>query len=130
MFDRYLICEGGFANVLQDGQVVGFQLKVRITYYRGVALSLVEGFDIKVDGKKYERDQIRFSVGDRSFTLDEMETAVNDRWEFGDPATLTIREPGGLAPGKHEIEVFEHLRISYLPWPSITGDKKILVLAA
>jgi aryl-alcohol dehydrogenase-like predicted oxidoreductase len=27
-------------------------------------------------------------------------------------------------------EVFEHLRISYLPWPSVTGDKKILALVA
>ena len=130
MFDRYLICEDGFANVFEDGKVAGFQLKVRITYYRGVALSLVEGFDVTIDGKKYRRDRMRFSVGDRSFTLDEMETAVNDRWEFGEPATLTIFEPGGLAPGKHEIEVFEHLRISYLPWPSVTGDKKTLALAA
>ena len=130
MFDRYLICEDGFANVMQGCKVIGFQLKVRITYYRGVALSLVEGFDVTVDGKKYRREQMRFSMGDRSFTLDEMETAVNDRWDFGEPATLTILEPGGLAHGKHEIEVFEHLRISYLPWPSVTGDKKILALAA
>jgi len=130
MFDQYLICEEGFSNVLQNGKPAGFQLNVRITYYRGVALSLVEGFEIRVDGKKYERDQVRFSVRDRSFTFSEMETAVNDRWEFGEIATLTIPEPGGLAPGKHEIEVFEHLRISYLPWPSITGDKKVLTLAA
>lgn len=129
MFDRYLICEEGFSNVLHDGKVAGFQLKVRITYYRGVALSLVEGFDISVDGKKYERDKVRFSVRDRSFTFSEMETAVNDRWEFGEVATLTIPSSEGLPPGKHEVEVFEHLRISYLPWPSITGDKKVLTLA-
>jgi Domain of unknown function (DUF6379) len=130
MFDRYLICEEGFANVVQDGKVTGFQLKVRITYYRGIALSLVEGFEISVDGKKYERNQVRFSVRDRSFTFSEMETAVNDRWEFGEVATLTIPAPGGLAPGKHQVEVLEHLRISYLPWPSVTGDKKALTLAA
>lgn len=130
MFDRYLIYEDGFANVVQDGKVAGFQLKVRITYYRGIALSLVEGFEVSVDGKKYAREQIRFSVRDRSFTFGEIGTAVNDRWEFGEVATLMIPEPGGLAPGKHEVEVFEHLRISYLPWPSITGDKKVLTLAA
>jgi hypothetical protein len=129
MFDRYLICEEGFTNVLRNGKVAGFQLKVRITCYRGIALSLVEGFDVSVDGKKYEREQVRFSVRDRSFTFSEMETAVNDRWEFGEVATLMIPEPGGLTPGMHKVEVFEHLRISYLPWPSITGDKKVLTLA-
>jgi hypothetical protein len=130
MFDRYLICEDGFTNVSQDGKIVGFQLRVRITYYRGVALSLVEGFDVTVDGKKYPREQIRFAVRDRGFTFGEMEAAVNERWEFGERATLTIPEAGGIAPGKHEIEVLEHLRISYLPWPSVTGDKKILTLVA
>jgi hypothetical protein len=130
MFDRYLICEDGFSNVVRDGRIVGFQLKVRITYYRGVFLSLIEGFDVAIDGRKFSREQMSFSNSRNTFTLAEMETAVNDRWEFGEPATLFIAESGGLAAGPHEIEVVEHLRISYLPWPSATADKKTLTLAA
>ena len=130
MFDRYMICPDGFTNVVENGAIIGFQIRVRITYYRGIALSLVEGFDVSVDGRKYSREQVRFSVKGQTFSFAEMAKTTEERWNFGEPATLTIPEPGGLAPGSHEIEVLEHLRISYLPWPSVTADRKVLTLAS
>ena len=32
MFDKYMICEDGFENVIEGGQVVGFAFLARLPY--------------------------------------------------------------------------------------------------
>ncbi len=115
MFEKYMICTRGFKNVSENDQITGFQLKVRITYYRGIPLSCLDRFDVTVDGETFGPEKMTYTVGDRAFTPKEAENAVNVRWFFGDPITLTIRKPGGLKPGTHDLQVIETLRISYMP---------------
>jgi hypothetical protein len=91
---------------------------------------MVEGFTVTVDGETYEPGRILFSVRGLTYTYDQMERETEERWEFGERATLTIRKPGGLTPGEHTIEVAQRLRISYIPWPGGGRDKKTLTLAA
>lgn len=130
MFDKYLICEDGFENVVKDGEVTGFRFNVRITYYRGVSLSAIEGFEVKVDGRCFPKEQNLFAVRGRTYTFAALESEGSERWELGEVAQLTVPLPGGLTPGPHIIEVLELLRISYLPAISEGFDKKTLVLAA
>lgn len=129
MFDKYMICEDGFRNSIENGAVIGFQFDARLPYYRGLGLSMVEDIGIRVDGEAVSREQIRFSVRGRSWTLAEMETEVEERWEMGEIATLLVALPGGLPRGEHTIELSEQLRISYLPFSPITRDKKVLMLS-
>jgi len=128
MFDKYLIGENGFRNVAEDGSVTGFQIQVRITYYRGLGLSMVEGFDINVDGKQFPRAAVSFTLRGRTFTFRQMETEYDERWEMGEWAQLTLPLPGGLAPGKHRVSVVEYLRVSYVPVLTVGKDNKILIL--
>ena len=128
MFDKYLIGETGFRNVTEAGSVTGFRTEVRITYYRGLGLSMVEGFDVSVDGVAYPREKNLFTVRGRTFTFEQMETEYNERWEMGEFATLMVPLEGGLAAGAHEVSITEHLRISYIPVISITRDTKTLTL--
>jgi len=113
MFEKYMICTRGFKNVVEKGQSTGFQLDVRISYYRGIPLSCVEGFDVTVDGKAFDPGEIRYAIGGKRYTIAEAAEAVDVRWPFGDSLTLLIPKPGGLAPGIHDIQVVEKLRISY-----------------
>jgi len=115
VFEKYMICTRGFKNVYEDDRPAGFQLKVRITYYRGIPVSCVESFDVTVDGETFSPDNVTFSIGGKSFPLTQVGKAVDVRWPFGDPATLIIKKPGGLKPGIHDIQVVETLRISYMP---------------
>ena len=126
MFDKYMICETGAQNVSEAGSVIGFQIEARLPYYRGLGLSMVEDISITVDGTIVPREEIRFTVRDHTYTLEEMESEAEDRWEFGEVATLTVLQPNGLSTGEHCIELMERLRISYLPFPSITKDTKTL----
>lgn len=113
MYEKYMLCKDSLANV-EDG----FELKVRIPYYRGVPLSCVEDFIVEVDGEKFTGSDISFTVSGGTFSLDEMPTITFFRWEFGEKATLTVKKPGGLAPGAHKVSVDSLVRVSYMPFRS------------
>lgn len=130
MFDKYLICDDSLRNVVEEGKVIGFEVEVRITSYRGLRLSLVEGFDVSVDGESFPREENIFIVGDRAFSFEQMETEYEARWEMGEPALLRVPKPGGLSAGLHKISVVEYLRISYSPVISEAADTKQLEVTA
>lgn len=129
MFDKYIICESGFQNITDGGKVTGFQLKARLPYYRGLGISMVEELSLKVDGNQIPRQAIQVTLHGNTYTLDEMETEYDDRWEFGEEGLLTVQHPGGLTPGRHKIELSPSLRISYLPFTLVGTDAKTLELA-
>jgi hypothetical protein len=124
MFDRYMICADTVRNLTSNGAVVGFEFDARIAYYRGLGLSMVEDLVVTVDGDRIPRDRIRFTVGDRTFSLDEMETEYEARWEFGELARVSVLKEGGLPPGQHNLELMEQLRVSYMPFPIQGRDAK------
>jgi hypothetical protein len=128
MYDKYLICEEGFHNVTHNGETAGFEFKIRIAYYRGLRLSMVEGFEVSVDQEEFPMAANLFTAGGRTYTFEEMEKEPDGRWEFGEKATLFVPKPGGLAAGKHAVQAKQFLRISYSP-TTVTGeDKKSLEL--
>lgn len=130
MMDNKIICTDLFENVVEDGKTVGFAFLARLPYYRGLGLSMVEDVAVTVDGKQIPREDIRFTVRGRTWTLDEMETEYGDRWNFGEKARITALLPGGLEPGKHKVECAVRTRVSYLPFVPTTKDTKELAIAA
>jgi len=130
MFDKYMICEDGFGNVTEGGDTIGFAFQARLPYYRGIGLSMVEDIAVTIDGEAVPREQVRFSVRGRTWTLDEMETEYSDRWNFGEKALITVLRDGGLPPGKHKVQLAERIRVSYLPFVPTTRDTKELEIAA
>lgn len=120
MFDHHIICRDGFGNVTENEKVIGFRFQARLPYYRGLGLSMVEDLGITINGTKIDRQAIRFAIRGREWTLDELETVYDDRWNFGEKATITVLMPGGLAIRSHTLELAERLRISYLPFVPVT----------
>lgn len=104
MLEQLILTEQGFRNVTRSGAVPGFQLKIRIPYYRGVPLSQVEDVTIVVDGQAYPRERLTFSVGDRAYAFNDMKTVTDVFFVFGEYATVTVAKPGGLEPGMHTVE--------------------------
>jgi hypothetical protein len=62
MFERYLLVRHDFQNVSQNGQIIGFKVKIRIPYYRGVYLSQIEGVKLKVNDEEFDADVMTFTV--------------------------------------------------------------------
>ncbi|CED91248.1 hypothetical protein DRB06_12010 [Actinomyces sp. Z5] len=125
MFDGYIFTENSLANVEEDGKSIGFQMRTRIPYYRGIPLSMVHDVEVEVDGEAVPREDIRFTADDGKhwFTLGEMETVTFFRWEYADEATVRVLHEGGLAPGEHEVLLRVSARVAYIPVP-FSGEMK------
>jgi Domain of unknown function (DUF6379) len=115
MQDPYVIMGTGFKNTVEKGNTGGYQLNIRIPYYRSVYLSAVHQLDLEVDGEAVPASDIRIVVAGKTFTIAQMFEADSVRWGFGDPATLLVRKAGGLKPGVHAFKIGIVIRKSYLP---------------
>lgn len=118
MFDSQIIVDGTVRNVEIDGAVVGFEFDTRITYYRGLGLSMVEPFEVIVDGEPIPTKDLRFSLHGKTWTFEELSHEFETTWELLDVAVLRVLKPDGLTPGEHTLDVTEILRVSYMPVPS------------
>ena len=122
MFEKYVLVGG---SLRRAGN--GFSVDLRIPYYRGLGLSMVNVPELTVDGEPVDLSDARFSVHGNTYALSDLPDVVDDRWGFREAATLTV--PGRpLPPGTHEVSVVVVLRISYLPVPSSTRATKTLAL--
>ena len=50
LLERDLIQSVGFRNVTEGGRVTGFQFRVRMPSYRGMAASLIDGIGVRIPG--------------------------------------------------------------------------------
>jgi hypothetical protein len=130
MMDKLMLCDEGFENVVENGETTGFAVLARLPYYRGLGLSMIEEIELSADGEAVAREDIRFAVRGKTYTLDEMETVYDDRWNFGEKARVIALKPGGLSAGAHRIDIAVRMRISYLPFVPTTKTGRELQLAA
>lgn len=101
-------------DVIVNGVPVGFNVKLRIPYYRGVCLSLIEDITIKYDDEVYGKDVLTFTTKDGTFRFSEMETITSHRWEFGEKATVFVPKVGGFGMANHRVEATVAIRVSYM----------------
>lgn len=120
MFDTYVLSEGSVNNVEKDGNVIGFSMKSLIPYYRGIPCSMVHLVEVLVDGKEVDQEKIYFSPdGKDFFSLEELTTVSSYRWEYGDEATIFVKEEKGLPGGEHDVTLRLAVRVAYIPVPFV-----------
>jgi hypothetical protein len=127
VFDQYIICDDSLRASDTDDHA--YEIDVRMPYYRGLGLSMVEGVDLVVDGRPVPAGATTFRVHGNSYRMTDLPGVLDDRWEMGEPAQIgfTLDEP--LARGDHQVAAAVRLRISYMPVPGGGRDTKTLVLA-
>jgi Domain of unknown function (DUF6379) len=130
MMDQHMLCDDGFENVVAGGKTTGFALRARLPYYRGLGLSMVEDIAVSVDGQAVPREAVRLALRGRNWSLDEMESCFDEKWNFGEKAQVIVARPGGLTPGAHRVDLAIRYRVSYLPFVPTTRTGRQLTLAA
>ena len=66
--EKQVIQSVGFRNIKdENGNVTGFQFKVRLPYYRGIFLSQIRPGTLFVDGEKIEKDDIVWNIKGEDF---------------------------------------------------------------
>jgi len=123
MFDRYIVVEDTLKNVSE-----GVQFGARLPYYRGLGLSMVEAVDVTLDGESVPPADVSVTLGDHTYPVSEMEREPDAVWNFGEVGTVTVRRPGGLPAGEHQVGVTFRLRVSYLPMMLVGQDRKTLTV--
>lgn len=114
MFENFLIRADSLRNEEVDGEVVGFTLGVRNANYRGVFLSLHNGYFVEVDGVGYPRSAQTFEInGAPPRTFGELRHQVWEHWDYDDEAILHVAAPGGLAPGEHTVRFQQSVLAAY-----------------
>jgi hypothetical protein len=127
VFDKYIVCEGSLKTT--DETRTRGSVEVRMPYYRGLGLSMVEGVDLTVDGTPVPAGATSFTVHGNTYPMTELPTVLDDRWEMGEPARIDFHVPDPLQPGSHVVSAAVRLRISYMPVPGGGRDTKTLTLA-
>jgi sugar phosphate isomerase/epimerase len=129
MLEKYLIQTNGFRNFPEGNEVAGFEVKIRLAYYRGIALTIIGALKLIVDGKVFEGSSLRLGIGKKFYTMEEAAREEVARWEFDSPAVLRVYHRGGLAVGAHEISLVEVIKPSYIPGAGFVGEAtKVITL--
>jgi hypothetical protein len=122
MLEREVIQMRGFRNIVENGQVTGFQFRIRLTYYRGAWLSMLRPGDLLVDGEKYDNSAIRWEIGGKEYSIGEMLTIGDVQWPNMEAAVIKVKKDGGLSQGYHEVSYFYRYIMSYIP-PIVNSDE-------
>lgn len=114
MFDNYLVRADSLRNEIEDDEVVGFSIAVRHANYRGVYLSLHNGYFIEIDGVNYPVSEQLFEInGQPPRSFEEARNAVHEHWDYDDEAILHVKARGGLEPGPHTLRFQQSVLAAY-----------------
>ena len=113
--DKQVIQSVGFRNIEENGEVTGFQLKIRLPYYRGVYLSQIRPGHLIVDGESFGENEIMWRVNGEDYTYDDMRKDMWTHWHPMEPATLIVKKQGGLQQGYHDLTYGFFCTHSYMP---------------
>lgn len=116
LLERDILQSIGFRNVREGDRVTGFQIRLRMPSYRGMAASLIDGVAVRVgDFVNVGPDVPRWTLQGRTYTLQELWDSEGVRWPLEDAAVITVPVDGGLPEGTHEVSIELRLRMSYIP---------------
>ncbi|WP_322410290.1 C-glycoside deglycosidase beta subunit domain-containing protein [Microbacterium invictum] len=116
LLERDILQSIGFRNVHEGDRVTGFQIRLRMPSYRGMAASLIDGVAVRVgDLVDVGPGVPRWTLQGRTYTLQELWDSEGVRWPLEDAAVITVPFDGGLPEGTHEVSIELRLRMSYIP---------------
>lgn len=109
--------DGTLKNYYEAGKKTGYQFDVRLAYYRGHYLSVIDQLEVEMDGEKVPAEEIMFCVNGKKFTISQLREAYYEFWGIKDPATIMVRKHDGLKEGTHHVKLTLMFRNPYLPQP-------------
>lgn len=115
-----IIRPGTLKNYYVNGKVSGYQFDVRLGYYRGHYLSVIDTLGVEVDGEKAEDMNVTFCLNGKEFAPAELKYQFSEFWTILTPATIKVRKAGGLTKGAHDINLTLMLHSPYMPLPGAT----------
>ena len=129
-----VVCDNSLKNTYVGDKAIGYQFDIRLSYYRGHFLSVIDELGVTVDGEQIPTEKIAFCLRGKEYGVAQLHDIVDVFWPIIEPATIKIHALGGLAAGEHEIDVKLMFHSPYMPisdteYMPIDGcGKKVLTL--
>lgn len=110
---------GAAVQIVEDNSLRatadGYELGVRLNWYRSLPLSCIDKVALTLDGKPVDPAATRFEVNGKQFGIDDMQDKIAEFWFVQDTARLHVQQPGKVRPGEaHTVEVEIALRLPYI----------------
>jgi len=101
----------------------GITVSVQLPWYRSLWLSAVDDVAATVNGAPIARDDLRFELEGRSYTIDELPEQSETLWFVADRPDVAIRLDTPPAPGEAiTVEVVLTMRLLYMQiMPGVDG---------
>lgn len=99
------------------GENVGFEFDIRLSDYRGMYLSCIKDFSLKINSKDYDPSVVRFCLNGKEFIASQLPGLTSEYWFMLDCATIKVIDLIGLDQVENEIDLTLNLRVPYLPIP-------------
>ena len=115
MLEREVIQSVGFRNIKENGEIVGFQFKVRLPYYRGIFLSQLRVGTLYVEDLRFDSSYMVWNVNGKDYTCEEMKKDMETHWAVTEPAVIKVKYKGGLGQGFHDLTLGFCFTSSYMP---------------
>lgn len=110
-----VVVDDSLRNIRSGEKVLGYEFQIRLSYYRGHFLSVIDQFQVAVDGEVVPSEHIRFCINGKAFSPLEFDKCYTEFWNVIEPATIQVFRPGGLPEGEHEVDVTLYFRSPYMP---------------
>ena len=110
-----VVCDNSLRHVFANGKKVGYQFDIRLSYYRGHFLSVIDELKVRVDGEEVPEENIQFCLHGKEFGISQLHDLVSEFWQIIEPATIKVFKPGSLSEGEHDIDVTLMFHSPYMP---------------
>lgn len=110
-----VVVSDSLKNYYVNGEKMGYQFDIRLSYYRGHFLSVIDEFAVKVDDDEVPNERIKFCINGKEFSPCELDKCYTEFWQITKPATIRVFSPNGLSKGEHKIDVTLFFRSPYMP---------------
>ncbi len=110
-----VVVDDSLQNYYVDGKKMGYQFDMRLSYYRGHFLTVIDEFGVKVNGEAIDNEHIKFCINNKEFSPTEFDKCYTEFWDVLEPATIRVFKPGGLETGEYEIDVTMFFHSPYMP---------------
>ena len=110
-----VIVDDSLKSLYVNGNKMGCQFQIRLSYYRGHFLSVIDEFGVSIDGENIPEEDIYFCLHGKEFGISQLHDLVSEFWPILEPATIKVFRKGGFTVGEHEINVKLMFHSPYMP---------------
>lgn len=110
-FGRFRVFAGSGLRITDDG----FEIDIRVPWYRSLPVSSLRTVEITLDGERIDPAAISFHLYGERYSLQDLPWVFVTWWYILDPGTLHVRNDQPLSPGeRHTVELELGFKIPYI----------------